>query len=138
MKLSKNAMKTKKQQADRGYYLKHRNRIIKRVSVYNKENSQRRKEQYKSFKSNSPESRRKRYLRMAYKLTPQEYDELRTTQDGGCAICFRKVNRLVVDHDHTTGKIRSLLCTTCNTGLGQFGDNIALLEKAITYLKSFE
>lgn len=40
-----------------------------------------------------------------------------------------------MDHDHTTGKIRGLLCFGCNTGLGKFKDSIVILNKAINYLK---
>jgi hypothetical protein len=40
-----------------------------------------------------------------------------------------------VDHDHETNKIRGLLCSRCNTGLGLFFDNISNLENAILYLK---
>jgi len=57
-----------------------------------------------------------------------------------CAICgasFEGVapGRIHLDHDHTTGRIRDLLCFKCNTGLGHFRDDIAVLEAAIAYLK---
>jgi hypothetical protein len=45
------------------------------------------------------------------------------------------ISRLSVDHCHNTGKIRGILCTKCNTGLGSFKDNIELLMNAIKYLK---
>lgn len=51
-----------------------------------------------------------------------------------CTICSEQIG-LVVDHDHSTGLIRGLLCTNCNTGLGMFKDNIKILEAAIKYLK---
>ncbi len=43
---------------------------------------------------------------------------------------------LAVDHDHVTGKIRNLLCFDCNTGLGCFRENIAMMKSAIKYLES--
>jgi hypothetical protein len=63
-------------------------------------------------------------------------------QNGVCWICEKRTrgrgeekNTLAVDHNHKTGKIRGLLCSNCNTGLGNLRDSIELLEKAITYLK---
>lgn len=59
-------------------------------------------------------------------------------QAGLCAICHGETNGqgdLHVDHDHVTGKVRGLLCSRCNTGIGMMGDNTALLRKAIEYLE---
>lgn len=60
--------------------------------------------------------------------------KIEDTQNGGCAICGR-VTKLVVDHDHETNRVRGLLCSTCNTGLGKLGDNVENLRKAIVYLE---
>ena len=64
---------------------------------------------------------------------------------GGCAICGarqglggRNDRRLAVDHNHTTGKVRGLLCDSCNHGLGKFKDDKRLLKIAIAYLEYFE
>lgn len=59
-------------------------------------------------------------------------------QNKRCKICNRgETNKfLAVDHCHKTGKFRGLLCQKCNTGLGQFSDDTALLERAAKYLKS--
>lgn len=65
-------------------------------------------------------------------------------QDNKCAICGQEetaknngidVNKLAVDHDHVTGRVRGLLCKACNNGLGHFQDDPELLEAAIRYLK---
>lgn len=73
-------------------------------------------------------------------FTVEEYDKLLEEQDNGCAICGKVENsngtRLCVDHCHSTGKIRGLLCNHCNTALGKFRDDIELLNKAIDYLRS--
>ena len=44
-------------------------------------------------------------------------------------------SKVVLDHDHKTGKGRAWICDSCNTGLGRFKDDIELLESAIQYLK---
>lgn len=68
-------------------------------------------------------------------LTPEQYDKLLLAQMGACAVCSRTEKRkLAVDHDHSTGKIRGLLCTRCNNGLGAFNDNTDLLNAAIVYI----
>jgi hypothetical protein len=54
-------------------------------------------------------------------------------QDGKCLICQEAVT-LVVDHCHTTGQIRGLLCNPCNTSLGHFKDDVKRLQRAIEYL----
>lgn len=59
------------------------------------------------------------------------------SQDGLCAICNRVCKVLVklsIDHDHATGKIRGLLCKSCNSALGLFEDNVDFLRSAIDYL----
>lgn len=56
-------------------------------------------------------------------------------QESKCAICEKHVEKLHVDHCHDTGKVRGLLCTTCNHGLGKLGDNLDGLFKAVRYLE---
>ena len=54
-------------------------------------------------------------------------------QQYACALCSRK-DKLYVDHDHATGKVRGLLCKLCNWGLGSFSDNAAVLRRAADYV----
>jgi len=69
-----------------------------------------------------------------YGLSVDRYREMMEAQEGCCLICLKKSDVLCVDHDHTTGKIRGLLCKRCNAGLGQFLDDVASLARAIEYL----
>ena len=92
------------------------------------------------------EPRRKRFIG-SHDITEEEYRSLLESQGGVCAICQNppRTGRLVVDHDHTCHKpwgcrkcIRGLICITCNSGLGKLGDDIAGLERALTYLRAYE
>jgi hypothetical protein len=66
--------------------------------------------------------------------------DLHVKQNHSCAICGREakdIGRLHLDHDHTSGENRGLLCRLCNTGLGRFHDNPVLLNKAALYLSKY-
>lgn len=82
-------------------------------------------------------------LKFKYGLTRQEYDAAFEDQNGCCAICERPLgdgidmNRPDVDHCHVSGKVRGLLCSHCNRGLGHFMDRPELLDNAAKYLRSF-
>lgn len=71
-------------------------------------------------------------------LTNAEYNNLLNKQNHRCAICKQPptIKRLAVDHCHTTGKVRGLLCFNCNVGLGKFREDTALLRKAVVYLET--
>jgi hypothetical protein len=70
-------------------------------------------------------------------IAAEEYETMLAAQGGVCAICKKPPGRrmLNVDHDHTTGAIRALLCHGCNTGLGAFKDTPATLRAAAAYLE---
>jgi hypothetical protein len=75
-----------------------------------------------------------------YGITLSQYNDMFDLQEGCCAICDLTLEqtgkkRLYVDHCHTTGKVRGLLCQHCNFVLGQAKDSTAILEAAIMYLK---
>jgi hypothetical protein len=78
-------------------------------------------------------------LRKNYNLSLSDWNKMFEKQNGCCAICHlhqsKLPSRLCVDHCHTTGKVRGLLCTSCNMGLGHFRDDETILESAINYLR---
>ena len=86
------------------------------------------------------DKQRAKALRYLYNITLKDYDFMLISQAGVCKICNGidngYWNRLAVDHSHTTGLVRGLLCAKCNKGLGQFNDNPDLLIKAAYYLKT--
>jgi hypothetical protein len=73
-------------------------------------------------------------------ISDADYNQIWAAQGSKCAICG-KVEPLrgrsfhPVDHDHSTGRVRGILCQACNVGLGSFRDDPALLFLAIEYLK---
>ena len=97
---------------------------------------------YKRKSKQTPEQVRRANLRKNFGITPEQYDEMYVAQGGACAICRATTNftfdNLCVDHDHTNGRVRGLLCLNCNTALGQFKDSTSLLLKAADYLEGFK
>lgn len=81
-------------------------------------------------------------LQKRYGISTVEYLAMMEAQGGRCAICGETPDpnakkgrrRLGVDHDHTTGAVRGLLCFPCNVGLGNFKDNVDVMSRAIAYL----
>ena len=84
-----------------------------------------------------PEIHRRADLKRKYGLTAGQYMELLDQQKGRCAICDVAPNgvNLAVDHVHATGKIRGLLCSSCNNGLGRFRESASLLRRALAYVE---
>ena len=80
-----------------------------------------------------------------YGLSEDDYEAMYELQEGLCGVCGEpEIQRredgseqlLSVDHDHRSGRIRGLLCSRCNTGVGLFRDNPALLRAAAEYLET--
>lgn len=89
------------------------------------------------MKRNKKEQTFKRTLKN-HGITKEYYEFMFTNQSGMCAICSSVLidSKLThIDHNHSTQKIRGLLCATCNLGLGHFKDSISLLSNAIKYLE---
>ena len=77
-------------------------------------------------------------LKRMFAISIEYWKQKAEAQDYKCAICQKECitgRRLAVDHDHKTGKIRDLLCSNCNQGLGKFQDDPQLLAKAADYLR---
>lgn len=77
------------------------------------------------------------HLMRKYGMTIEQYDAMLAAQGGGCFICGRPPREdisLHVDHDHSTGKVRGILCFCCNNALADFQDDPTLLRKAACYV----
>lgn len=87
---------------------------------------------------------RARKIRLRYNITPAAVYAIYKAQSGRCAICdvkgdihelgFTSKAPFHIDHDHSSGRVRGLLCPECNKGLGMFKDSRLFLEQAIKYL----
>ena len=92
-------------------------------------------------RAKTPGDRRRSRLLATYGITLERYDELVAVQRGRCAICGVDTPSThhgfwQVDHCHTNGHVRGLLCSPCNIGLGQFKDQPKILRSAARYLES--
>lgn len=77
-------------------------------------------------------------LKQKFGLTKTTWLLLFESQEGNCAVCgrtFYEDERVCVDHDHETGKIRGLTCVKCNMALGLFGDSSDVVGRAADYLR---
>lgn len=109
---------------------------VKQWKLANPEREAARQEAYR-LSGRKGISNRKSHLKRKYGITPEEYDELLSAQDGVCQICGRPPRddiSLHVDHEHSSGRIRGLLCFRCNNALGDFDDDHDRLGAALTYL----
>jgi Autographiviridae endonuclease VII len=82
-------------------------------------------------------------LLVRYGITEDQYHAILADQEGVCAICGREetfrntdgFRPLSIDHDHVSGKVRGLLCHSCNVAVGHFRDSAAIMQAAILYLQ---
>lgn len=91
-------------------------------------------------------SNRKYALKLKYRITIEQYDNMLQNQNGKCYICEtidpsnngikNNVKYFCVDHDKITNKVRGLLCYKCNLALGYFDHNVKRLANSIKYLKN--
>lgn len=85
---------------------------------------------------------RESFIKKKYNITQIDYERIKEEQNHVCQICkspypssTRKNISFMIDHCHTSGHVRGLLCYHCNLALGHFRDNIHYLENAIKYLQ---
>jgi len=94
-------------------------------------------------KRRKTEAGKKSYRSKAWRLqginiTYEEYLEKYQKVNGCCEICKVKLDTLCVDHNHTTGNIRGLLCTACNLGIEHFKESEQNMKNAINYLHTYK
>ena len=93
---------------------------------------------YVTNKDKTKEIKRNSKIRRLYGLEKEDYAEMVKSQDNKCAICKLEIEgNLCVDHCHTTGKVRGLLCKLCNLVVGNAKDDIQILQNGIEYLNKY-
>lgn len=95
------------------------------------------REYYKKNREKVLETTWRSRIKTMYGITPEIYESMFRAQNGVCSICEAPpINeRLCVDHNHTTGKVRGLLCKSCNVAIGRFNDDTRTVKNAISYLE---
>jgi hypothetical protein len=133
--------KAKEQEKNRRLYAKNRERILGYKKKYASENP----EKVKESKRLSRQRKKDYGYLKKYNIDKETYEALLLQQNQVCAICLQpetlmqrnKTILLSVDHCHTTGKVRGLLCAACNVSIGRMNDDISRLQRAIDYLRKF-
>ena len=135
----------------RRYRARHREEIAAAVKVLKKANPERVREMKRNWAKRNPACAMMQHVRVRLKAlgvsqevyrmaTAEQYKRILADQHNGCAICGAHhgntvATRLCVDHDHTTGALRGLLCRRCNTALGYFCDSSVTIKRAVAYLE---
>lgn len=109
---------------------------------YRKNNPERVRANSRRWESINKNKRWDGKLKRTYGITLDQYNQISEQQNNVCAICkdsdedrkHLKFKRLCIDHNHSTGEIRGLLCSECNKAIGLLNDDPELLQSAITYL----
>ena len=129
------ANKEKVKASNKAYREANKEKAIAYAKAYRKANKEK-------LSSNN----KKYYLKVKYGITLKEKNFILKKQNNKCKICKitihknkkLKNNTACIDHCHTTNKLRGILCSMCNKGLGHFKDNTEILTNAIDYLKEAE
>lgn len=100
------------------------------------------KEQAEKWRKANPEKRsatiRKYHINKRKGVTQEQYNKLLADQLELCAICCEFMDEPHIDTDHKTGRVRGLLCMSCNVGIGHLKDDPKILQSAINYLERDE
>lgn len=127
----------------------HSNRCKACVAEYAKQRYQANRDQVqainKAWQDKNPDGQRSARYKVRFGITAADYDAKLASQGGVCAICGRPETKrnqsglmsLAVDHNHTTGQVRGLLCYRCNTTLGGLDEDTAIMRAMIDYLHRY-
>ena len=89
----------------------------------------------REYRRNNKNKYRSSVLKTLYGITLETYNEMYTKQRGLCEICGKHKDVLCVDHCHSTGNVRGLLCKVCNQALGLFKEDPVVIRKGAEYIE---
>ncbi len=114
----------------------HRYQCKECVAIAAKEWRLRNPDKVKEFTRKNKRRAKDQLLKRLFGITIEHYDDLLAKQKGLCAICHSppSYRSLAVDHCHKTGKVRSLLCTSCNTALGSLKEDVSRCYALAKYI----
>ena len=152
-----------KKEYHRKYYIKNKVKLYEKNKIWKKNNKDKIKKYVKNNRSHYNEYRKqwiiknrekydlwrannkeKIYMRQRvakYKISYEQYEQMRVSQNNKCAICekeFKNSKDINIDHNHLTNKVRQLLCMKCNVAIGLFYDDENIIEKALKYTKKWK
>jgi hypothetical protein len=117
------------------YRSRHRLRVRASAKAYHGRNKAKRNAGNREWNRLNKDRVFARRLLREYGITVVEYNAILEAQGGRCKICGN-VDKLCIDHNHATNRVRGILCDDCNVGLGRFHDNPMLLRRAALYEES--
>ena len=129
----------KVKESNNNWIKNNRDKVNAKAKRYRDKQPTKIKELWDSWYENNKERVKFNKIKRVYDITKEQYNDMLQQQNNCCAICSvsaesQRDKTLVIDHCHSTGKIRGLLCHSCNTAIGLFKDNKDSLMKAYSYL----
>src|SRR3990167_4293603 len=109
--------KERKREVQRRWYLNNKEKTRKTIRAWQDKNRQK----LRGYE-----------LKRRYNITEEQYQQIIKIQNGCCAIC-KNPRKLIIDHNHITGKVRGLLCYQCNFALGLLQEDFNVFTNAIEY-----
>lgn len=101
---------------------------------YQRDNREARLEYQRQWHKDNKKKIQAYYRNKKYGLSDESFEQMFKEQNGLCAICQIKP-AILVDHCHTTNKVRGLLCNPCNQAIGLFAENVRTIAASIVYLE---
>lgn len=122
------------------YRDKNKEKTKERNKITNAKRDKKQHSEYmKAWRIKEPDKAKSADLKKQYGITIDDYNKKLQFQDCKCAVCgsLQGKRALAVDHNHTTGEIRDLLCHRCNTSIGLMDESIDKLKSLIAYLEKW-